>query len=142
MNMGVLYVSKDTRRFNYKVPQWVFPPHSRLGAHLGQQLVSVPSAHGMTCQVDLHQPWRAEARPAGGMGCDSHPSRRPRDAALSRKVWQRDDIVVASFDPMRGQEQQGRRPGMVVTHAALNRLGMILDSSVDRLFSSISAYEH
>ena len=44
---------------------------------------------------------------------------------MSRRVWQRGDIVVASFDPTLGQEQQGRRPGMVVTHADLNRLGMI-----------------
>jgi mRNA interferase ChpB len=44
---------------------------------------------------------------------------------LSRRVWQRGDIVVASFDPTLGQEQQGRRPAMVVTQAALNRLGMI-----------------
>ena len=44
---------------------------------------------------------------------------------MSRKVWQRGDIVVASFDPTLGQEQQGRRPGIVVTHADLNRLGMI-----------------
>ena len=44
---------------------------------------------------------------------------------MSRKVWQRGDIVVASFDPTLGQEQQGRRPGIVVTHADLNRPGMI-----------------
>ena len=44
---------------------------------------------------------------------------------MSRKVWQRGDIVVASFDPTLGQEQQGRRHGIVVTHADLNRLGMI-----------------
>ena len=29
---------------------------------------------------------------------------------MSRKVWQRGDIVVGSFDPTLGQEQQGRRP--------------------------------
>lgn len=33
--------------------------------------------------------------------------------------------MVASFDPTPGQEQQGRRPAIVVTHADLNRLGMI-----------------
>ena len=44
---------------------------------------------------------------------------------LSHRVWQRGDIVVASFDPTPGQEQQGRRPAIVVTHADLNRLGMI-----------------
>jgi mRNA interferase ChpB len=44
---------------------------------------------------------------------------------LSRRVWQRGDIVVASFDPTLGREQQGRRPAMVVTQAALNRLGMV-----------------
>jgi mRNA interferase ChpB len=44
---------------------------------------------------------------------------------LSRRVWQRSDIVVATFDPTPGQGQQGRRPAIVVTHADLNRLGMI-----------------
>jgi len=44
---------------------------------------------------------------------------------MSRRIWQRGDIVVATFDPTLGQEQQGRRPGIVVTHADLNRLGMI-----------------
>lgn len=33
--------------------------------------------------------------------------------------------MVASFDPTLGQEQRGRRPAMVVTHADLNRLGMV-----------------
>jgi mRNA interferase ChpB len=44
---------------------------------------------------------------------------------VSRKVWQRGDIVAADFDPTLGHEQQGRRPAIVVTQAALNRLGMI-----------------
>ena len=44
---------------------------------------------------------------------------------MSRRVWQRGDIVVATFDPALGQEQQGRRPAIVVTHADMNRLGMI-----------------
>ncbi len=44
---------------------------------------------------------------------------------MSRRVWQRGDVVVASFDPTLGQEQQGRRAAIVVTHADLNRLGMI-----------------
>ncbi len=44
---------------------------------------------------------------------------------MSRQVWQRGDIVVADFDPTLGHEQQGRRPAIVVTQAALNRLGMI-----------------
>ena len=44
---------------------------------------------------------------------------------MSRRVWQRGDIVVATFDPTLGQKQQGRRPGIVVTHGDLNRLGMI-----------------
>ena len=44
---------------------------------------------------------------------------------MSRRIWQRGDIVVATFDPTLGQEQQGRRPAIVVTHADLNRLGMI-----------------
>ncbi len=44
---------------------------------------------------------------------------------MSRGVWQRGDIVVASFDPTLGAEQQGRRPAIVVTHSELNRLGMI-----------------
>ena len=44
---------------------------------------------------------------------------------MSRRVWQRGDIVMADFDPTLGHEQQGRRPAMVVTQAALNRLGMI-----------------
>ena len=44
---------------------------------------------------------------------------------MSRQVWQRGDIVVADFDPTLGNEQQGRRPAIVVTQAALNRLGMI-----------------
>ena len=44
---------------------------------------------------------------------------------MSHTVWRRGDIVVGSFDPALGQEQQGRRPGIVVTHADLNRLGMI-----------------
>lgn len=44
---------------------------------------------------------------------------------MSRRVWQRGDIVLASFDPTLGQAQQGRRPAMVVTHAELNRLGMV-----------------
>jgi mRNA interferase ChpB len=33
--------------------------------------------------------------------------------------------VAADFDPTLGHEQQGRRPAIVVTQAALNRLGMI-----------------
>ena len=41
------------------------------------------------------------------------------------RVWQRGDIVVADFDPTLRHEQQGRRPAIVVTQAALNRLGMI-----------------
>ncbi len=44
---------------------------------------------------------------------------------MSRRVWQRGDIVVATFDPTLGSEQQGRRPAIVVTHGDLNRLGMI-----------------
>jgi mRNA interferase ChpB len=44
---------------------------------------------------------------------------------VSRPVWQRGDIVVANFDPTLGIEQQGRRPAIVVTQAALNNLGMI-----------------
>ncbi len=44
---------------------------------------------------------------------------------MSRHVWQRGDIVVADFDPTLGSEQQGRRPAIVVTQAALNKLGMI-----------------
>ena len=44
---------------------------------------------------------------------------------MKPRVWQRDDIVVASFDPTLGKEQQGRRPVIVVTHADLNRLGMV-----------------
>jgi len=39
--------------------------------------------------------------------------------------WQRGDIVVANFDPTLGHEQHGRRPAIVVTQAALNKLGMI-----------------
>lgn len=44
---------------------------------------------------------------------------------MSRQVWRRGDIVVADFDPTLGHEQQGRRPAIVVTQEALNRLGMI-----------------
>jgi len=44
---------------------------------------------------------------------------------VSRQFWQRGDIVVANFDPTLGTEQQGRRPAIVVTQAALNKLGMI-----------------
>lgn len=44
---------------------------------------------------------------------------------MSRTVWRRGDIVAADFDPTLGHEQQGRRPAIVVTHEALNRLGMI-----------------
>jgi mRNA interferase ChpB len=44
---------------------------------------------------------------------------------VNHRVWQRGDIVVASFDPTLGKEQRGRRPAIVVTHAELNRLGMI-----------------
>lgn len=57
------------------------------------------------------------------MGC--HARRGTRGGHLSRRIWQRGDIVVATFDPTLGQEQQGRRPAIVVTHADLNRLGMI-----------------
>ena len=32
--------------------------------------------------------------------------------------------MVASFDPTLGQEQQGRRPGIVVTHAAIPFVGL------------------
>jgi mRNA interferase ChpB len=41
------------------------------------------------------------------------------------RVWQRGDIVSMSFDPTLGHEQQGRRPAMVLTQAAFNKLGMI-----------------
>ena len=44
---------------------------------------------------------------------------------MSRQVWRRGDIVLADFDPTLGHEQQGRRPAIVVTQEALNRLGMI-----------------
>lgn len=44
---------------------------------------------------------------------------------MNRRIWQRGDIVTISLDPALGQEQQGRRPAMVVTHADLNRLGML-----------------
>lgn len=44
---------------------------------------------------------------------------------MNRRIWQRGDIVAVSLDPVLGQEQQGRRPAMVVTHADLNRLGMV-----------------
>jgi mRNA interferase ChpB len=41
------------------------------------------------------------------------------------RVWQRGDIVSISFDPTLGHEQQGRRPALVLTQAAFNKLGMI-----------------
>jgi mRNA interferase ChpB len=41
------------------------------------------------------------------------------------RVWQRGDIVSMSIDPTLGHEQQGRRPAMVLTQAAFNKLGMI-----------------
>ena len=44
---------------------------------------------------------------------------------MRRHVWQRGDIVVADFDPTLGNEQQGRRPAIVVTQESLNKLGMI-----------------
>ena len=44
---------------------------------------------------------------------------------IRQNTWQRGDIVVATFDPTLGQEQQGRRPAIVVTQAALNKMGMI-----------------
>ena len=54
-----------------------------------------------------------------------HAGLGPRGCCLSHRVWQCGDILVATFDPTLGQEQQGRRTAIVVTHAALNRLGMI-----------------
>ena len=44
---------------------------------------------------------------------------------MKGRVWQRGDIVSLSFDPTLGHEQQGRRPAIVLTQAAFNRLGMI-----------------
>ena len=44
---------------------------------------------------------------------------------MKARVWQRGDIVSMSFDPTLGHEQQGRRPAMVLTQAAFNKLGMI-----------------
>ena len=44
---------------------------------------------------------------------------------MKGRVWQRGDIVSMSFDPTLGHEQQGRRPAMVLTQAAFNKLGMI-----------------
>ncbi len=44
---------------------------------------------------------------------------------MRNQAWKRGDIVVADFDPTLGSEQQGRRPAIVVTQAALNKLGMI-----------------
>jgi len=44
---------------------------------------------------------------------------------MRQTTWQRGDIVVADFDPTLGHEQQGRRPAIVVTQAALNKLGII-----------------
>ena len=41
------------------------------------------------------------------------------------RAWQRGDIVSMSFDPTFGHEQQGRRPVMVLTQEAFNKLGMI-----------------
>ena len=41
------------------------------------------------------------------------------------RVWQRGDIVSMRLDPTLGSEQQGRRPAMVLTQEAFNRLGMI-----------------
>ena len=44
---------------------------------------------------------------------------------MKGRVWQRGDIVSISFDPTLGHEQQGRRPALVLTQAAFNKLGMI-----------------
>lgn len=44
---------------------------------------------------------------------------------MRNTTWQRGDIVVADFDTTLGHEQQGRRRAIVVTQAALNKLGMI-----------------
>jgi mRNA interferase ChpB len=46
---------------------------------------------------------------------------------VSRKAWQRGDIVAADVRPTPGRKQQAQAqaPAIVVTQAALNRLGMI-----------------
>jgi mRNA-degrading endonuclease toxin of MazEF toxin-antitoxin module len=43
---------------------------------------------------------------------------------VSRKAWQRGDIVAADVRPTPGRKQQAQAPAIVVTQAALNRLGM------------------
>ncbi len=44
---------------------------------------------------------------------------------MKRQPWRRGDIVALDFDPTLGHEQQGRRPAIVVTPDAFNRLGMV-----------------
>ncbi len=43
-----------------------------------------------------------------------------------RKIFNRGDIIVVDFDPALGQEQQGRRPALVITPHEVNKLSNIV----------------
>ena len=43
-----------------------------------------------------------------------------------KRVIDRGDIIILPFDPSLGTEQQGRRPALVLSPAAFNRLGQAL----------------
>lgn len=44
---------------------------------------------------------------------------------MTRRTFERGDIIALGFDPTKGREQQGTRPALVLTPKAINRFGLV-----------------